>query len=184
MLAVLWAEVKGVATERLFLRVSSKQGPLRLSEIPEGGFCLSAFLVISNSRNPKEVLLGHLNPDAPWDHIGALDPARVEMHKNGWLLPACHLIVGESPRDAAKRILREQLELSEQNLEGPMIFSEVYGEHSHWDLEFVFLGKRERVKGTSAWRELRFVDTSKLKKEDFARLHEDILASVGKWKPA
>src|SRR5207245_1906124 len=47
------------------------------------------------------------------------------------------------------------------NLEGPMIFSEVYGEHSHWDLEFVFLGKRERVKGTSAWRELRFVDTSK-----------------------
>jgi len=28
------------------------------------------------------------------------------------------------------------------------------------------------------------VDTSKLRKEDFARLHEDILASVGKWKPA
>ena len=85
-------------TERLFLRVSSKPGLLKLSEIPEGGFCLSAFLVISNSRNPKEVLLGHLNPDAPWDHIGALDPPRVEMNKNGWLLPACHLIVGESPQ--------------------------------------------------------------------------------------
>jgi len=172
-----------MATERLFLRVSSKPGPLRLSEIPEGGFCLSAFLVISNSRNPKEVLLGHLNPDAPWDHIGALDPPRVEMNKNGWLLPACHLIVGESPQEAAKRILKEQLELSEQKLEEPMVFSEVYGEHSHWDLEFVFLGKRESVKKTPAWRELRFVDTSKLRKEDFARLHEDILTSAGKWKP-
>src|SRR5947199_7987044 len=97
---------------------------------PRGWFCLSAFLVISNSRNPKEVLLGHLNPDAPWDHIGALDPPRVEMNKNGWLLPACHLIVGESPQEAAKRILKEQLELKEQKLEEPMIFSEVYGEHS------------------------------------------------------
>ena len=170
-------------TERLFLRVSSKPGPLKLSEIPEGGFCLSAFLVISNSRNPKEVLLGRLNPDTPWDHIGALDPPRVELNKNGWLLPASHLIVGKSPQEAAKRILREQLELTEQKLEGPIIFSEVYGEHSHWDLEFVFHGKRESVKRTSAWRELKFVDTSKLRKEDFARLHEDILASVGKWKP-
>src|SRR5438128_11029156 len=112
-------------TERLFLRVSSKPGPLKLSEIPEGGFCLSAFLVISNSRNPKEVLLGHLNPDAPWDHIGALDPPRVEMNKNGWLLPACHLIVGESPQEPAKRILREQLGLSEQKLERQVIFSDV-----------------------------------------------------------
>jgi len=105
------------------------------------------------------------------------------MNKNGWLLPACHLIVGESPQEAAKRILKEQLGLSEQKLEEPMVFSEVYGEHSHWDLEFVFLGKRESVKKTPAWRELRFVDTSKLRKEDFARLHEDILASAGKWKP-
>src|SRR5438094_10407675 len=119
-----------MATQRLFLRVSSKQGPLRLSEIPEGGFCLSAFLVISNSRNPKEVLLGHLNPDAPWDHIGALDPPRVEMNKNGWLLAACHLIVGESPHEAAKRILGEQLEVGEQKLEGTMIFYVVYVEQS------------------------------------------------------
>src|SRR2546427_10403315 len=162
-----------MATERLFLRVSSKQGPLRLSEIPEGGFCLSAFLVISNSRNPKEVLLGRLNPEAPWDNIGALDPPRVELNKNGWLLPASHLIVGESPQEAAKRILREQLELSEQKLEEPMVFSEVYGEHSHWHLEFVFLGKRESVKSTPACRELRVGGSSHLRKEDVARLRED-----------
>src|SRR5438128_12381894 len=102
-----------MATERLFLRVSSKPGPLRLSEIAEGGFCLSAFLVISNSRNPKEVLLGHLNPDAPWDHIGALDPPRVEVNKNGWLLAACHGMVGEAAGDAAERDLRERLRRSD-----------------------------------------------------------------------
>jgi ADP-ribose pyrophosphatase YjhB (NUDIX family) len=173
-----------MATERLFLRVSRNPGQLRLSEIPDGGFCLSAFLVISDSRNPRKVLLGHLNPDAPWDHIGALDPPRVEMHKNGWMLPSSQLVVGESPQEAANRILTEQLDLNDQKLEGPHIFSEVYGEHSHWDLEFVFMGKRKDVKSTSAWRELEFVDTSKLKKEDFARLHQDILANVGKWKPA
>ncbi len=173
-----------MATQRQFLRVSSKAGPMRLSEIPEGGFCLSTFLVISNSRNPNEVLLGHLNPESPWDHIGALDPPRVKMNKNGWMLPACHLIVGESPQEAAQRILREQLDLRDQKLEGPMIFSEVYGEHSHWDLEFVFLGERGSIRPSSAWRELRFVDMTKLKKENFSRLHEDILANVGKWKPS
>jgi len=155
-----------------------------MSEIPEGGFCLSAFLVISNSRNPNEVLLGHINPSAAWEHIGALDPPRVELYKDKWVLPASHLILGESPRGAAQRILAEQLELPDQKLEGPLIFSEVYGERNHWDLEFVFNGKGGPVKQTSAWRELRFLDARKLMKEDFGRLHEDILANVGKWKPA
>jgi len=155
-----------------------------MSEIPEGGFCLSAFLVISNSRNPNEVLLGHINPGAPWEHIGALDPPRVELYKDKWILPASHLVLGESPQEAAQRVLAEQLELRDQKLEGPLIFSEVYGERSHWDLEFVFKGERGSVKQASAWRELKFVDAGKLRKEDFGRLHQDILANVGKWKPA
>ncbi|MGP8068715.1 MAG: hypothetical protein ACLP5V_02360 [Candidatus Bathyarchaeia archaeon] len=55
------------------------------------------------------------------------------------------LIFGESPQDAAVRILREQLGVEEQHLEAPQVFSEVYGALNHWDLEFVFLGERNDV---------------------------------------
>ena len=171
-----------MTTERQFLRVSPKAGPLRMSVIPQGGFCLSAFLVISNSANSNEVLLGRINPDAPWDHIGALDPPRVEANREGWMLPSSHMMFGESPDEAASRILREQLELGEQKLEGPLIFSEVYGPESHWDLDFIFLAEREVIGPARAWRDLEFVDIRKLKKEHMARSHEDILALVGKWK--
>ncbi len=43
---------------------------------------------------------------------------------------------------------------------------------SYWDLEFVFSGERAEVKQHSAWRELKFVDTSTLRKEGFSRSHE------------
>ncbi len=48
----------------------------RMKEVPDGGFCLSSFLILSPENNPKEVLMGHLNPSAPWDHIGALDEGK------------------------------------------------------------------------------------------------------------
>src|SRR3989442_4075768 len=54
----------------------------------------------------KRVLMGHMNPKAPWDHIGALDPSRVEAHSRGWMLPSSHLIFLESPDEAARRIAR------------------------------------------------------------------------------
>src|SRR5206468_4725043 len=61
-----------------------------------------------------------------WDHIGALDPSRVEAHSHGWMLPSSHLIFRESPDDAARRIAREQLELPDLALTGPTVVSEVY----------------------------------------------------------
>jgi ADP-ribose pyrophosphatase YjhB (NUDIX family) len=171
-----------MVTERKFLRISPKPGALRMSNIPSGGFCLSAFVIISKKQNPNEVLLGRINPDAPWDHIGALDPPRVEAFKSGWMLPSCHFLFGESPQECVKRILNEQLNLTDQTLDGPLVFSEVYGPESHWDLEFLFQGERDEVKATIAWKDLRFVDTTKLKKEEMSRFHEDILAHVGRWK--
>ncbi len=61
--------------------------------------------------------------------------------------------------------------------------SEVYGPKNHRDLEFVLLGDRRDVRPNDAWIELRFVDLAGVPKEQFSRSHEDILASVGKWKP-
>jgi len=169
-------------TDRRFAQIQRGIPPPRLGEIPEGGVCISAFVVISLRGDSKSVLMGRVNKRAPWDHIGALDAERVERHSKGWMLPSSHLIFGESPQDAVVRILKEQLGLDDQRFESPQVFSEVYGPQNHWDLEFVFLGERNDVPNHEAWDELRFIDLTKIRKEEIARFHEDILAHVGKWQ--
>jgi hypothetical protein len=114
-----------LATDRRFCRFNAgrsistgliAEGPVVISEIPAGGFCLSSFLVITEQEpqavSSSKVLMGHLDPNAPWDHIGALDKSRVEVHSKGWMLPSSHLIFGESPQTSATRIASEQLELA------------------------------------------------------------------------
>jgi len=125
--------------------------------------------------------MGRLNKEAPWDHIGALDRSRVERHGSGWMLPSSHLILGEGPKEAADRILKEQLGLTDQAVSGPLVFSEVYGSSNHWDMEFVFTGERDQTPSSNAWSELKFVDATDMRKEKIARSHEDILARMGKW---
>jgi ADP-ribose pyrophosphatase YjhB (NUDIX family) len=170
-----------MTTSRKFAHFKRDVAEPRIKEIPEGGFCISAFLIISKRGYPNKVLMGHLNKNAPWDHIGALDSERVKRHSRGWMLPSSGLIFGESPQEAATRILKEQLGLENENLEGPRIISEIYGDEEHWDLEFLFLGELENAPSHNAWLELKFVDLSKTRREEIARLHEDVLAHVDKW---
>lgn len=160
----------------------------RMKEIPEGGFCLSAFVVISDEKNPKGVLMGHLSTKARWDHIGALDASRVQAHSKGWMLPSSHLIVHESPQEAATRILREQLAIEDSkqvSLSDPKVVSEVYTPKrfpnlpSHWDIEFIFRGTLGKAPKSNAWTDLKFIDVGKTPLSDIARSHEDILESVG-----
>jgi ADP-ribose pyrophosphatase YjhB (NUDIX family) len=172
-----------MVTERRFSHFKRKVAPPRMKDVPEGGFCLSAFVIISKTQSPNHVLMGRINKNALWDHLGALDSERVERHGQGWMLPSSALILGELPQDAAQRILREQLGMSDQHLDGPLVCSEVYGAENHWDLEFLFLGERNDAPSHRAWRELKFVDLASTRKEEIARLHEDILTQVGKWKP-
>jgi ADP-ribose pyrophosphatase YjhB (NUDIX family) len=173
-----------MATERKFCRFGRADRPDVTREIPEGGFCLSAFLVISPTGQPDRVLMGHLEPTAPWDHIGGLDAQRAEANRHGWMLPSCHLLLGESPQAAAERVLKEQLGLQDLALTGPQVFSEVYGAKGHWDVHFVFLGERDQVAQHPAWSELAFVDVDETPRDQIARYHEDILALVGRWNPA
>jgi len=125
--------------------------------------------------------MGKLDPSGPWERIGGLDRERAERNSKGWMLPSSHILYGESPLDSARRISDEQLGLPDLRLHGPLVFSEVYGPKNHWDLEFVFSGERIEVKPHKAWRELKFFNPSKLRREDFSRSHEDILAHVGRW---
>jgi len=112
-----------MVTERRFAQFLRGIAPPRMGEIPEGGLCLSVFLVISRRRDPNYVLMGRLSSDAPWDHIGALDSERVERHRKGWMLPSSHLVLGEGPKEAAERVLKEQLGLTDQTVTGPLMFS-------------------------------------------------------------
>ena len=171
-----------MATDRTFAHFKRDVAAPRIKEIPEGGFCISAFVIISKKDDPNQILMGHLNKKAAWDHIGGLDAERIERHSNGWMLPSSGLIFGESPQEAAQRILKEQLGLQSQKLEGPLIVSEVYGDKKHWDIEFLFVGERGELPLHDAWTELKFVDLQKVRREEIARMHEDVLAHVGKWK--
>jgi len=159
-----------------------------MSEIPAGGMCLSAFVVLRNAAGG--VLLGKPNPSFPdWDNIGALNPQRIARISTRWMLPSSHLMLYESPHDAGRRILREQLDLEETPLK-MNVFNEVYdipnvGLKNHWDIEFVFTGEvaaatLKRI--PPQWTALEFVQPSALKAEDFARNHQDILSHLGIWK--
>jgi ADP-ribose pyrophosphatase YjhB (NUDIX family) len=158
-----------------------------MPEVPEGGLCLSAFLVITDTQNPNSVLMGHLNPAARWDHIGALDPSRVAAHSKRWMLPSSHLMLYESPQEAAKRILKEQIGIDDLQLQGPHVISETNTPKSspkptrHWDIEFIFKGRisKDQLPKTGAWSELTLVDLDFTKRSEIARSHEDILESAG-----
>jgi ADP-ribose pyrophosphatase YjhB (NUDIX family) len=178
-----------MTTDRRFCRFSksSTTESFGMPEVPKDGLCLSAFVLLSPKEAPTSVLMGHMNPGAPWDHLGALDPDRIEAHRHGWMLPSSHLMMLESPDDAARRILAEQLRLPAIPLRGPQVVSEVYtprrfaGLSSHWDLEFLFRGDLSDPEPPSseAWTELKFVDLPRTRRAEVARSHEDVLASAG-----
>jgi ADP-ribose pyrophosphatase YjhB (NUDIX family) len=169
-----------LTTDRRFAAFSKDALPPRMNRLPDGGLCISAFLVISKKSEPGEVLLGRLNKNAEWDHIGALDVKRRERFASGWMLPSSHLILFETPEGAARRILREQLGIRNQVLEGPLAFADTSGTSNHWDIGFVFTGERESVPTSAAWDELKFVDVAQLKRDEIVRSQLDVLAYAGK----
>jgi ADP-ribose pyrophosphatase YjhB (NUDIX family) len=169
-----------MATDRRFAAFSKDALPPRMSALPEGGMCISAFLVISKKGEPANVLMGRINKNSEWDHIGALDGKRVERFASGWMLPSSHLMLFETPEGAARRILREQLGIRNQALGGPLTFSDTPGTSNHWDLGFIFTGEREASPSNGAWDDLRFVEVAKLKRDEIVRSQLDVLTYAGR----
>jgi ADP-ribose pyrophosphatase YjhB (NUDIX family) len=172
----------GVATERKFAAFSKKSVPPRVKKVPDGGMCISAFVIVSKHSDPESVLMGKIDKSANWDHIGALDAKRVERLSAGWMLPSSHLMLYETPEGAARRILREQLNIRDMKLEGPLTFADTSGKENHWDIGFIYLGTREGPPKSLAWRELRFVRPSELMSDEVVRSQLDVLAYAGKGK--
>lgn len=159
--------------------------PFQMSSIPDGGMCLSAFVVVWKD-DIHNVLLGKVNKDYDWIKLGALNSDSTSRISSRWMLPSSHLILFENPRDAAKRVLKEQLGLDDLETQGPKVFSEVYDApkyeiKNHWDVEFVFTKHVDHLEEIRhpAWSDLKFVDVRKMQDNEFARNHQDILAQAG-----
>jgi ADP-ribose pyrophosphatase YjhB (NUDIX family) len=178
-----------MTTDRIFCRFSTspRTAAFSLTEIPADGICLSAFLVVESTERPGRVLLGRLNPEAPWDHLGALDAERIAHWKDRWMLPSSHLLYRESPTEAAERLRLEQTGLGPRSMTGPLVGSDVYApaRHpsagGHWDLEFIFrtTASERELRPHPAWSRLEFVDARSARPDEFARSHDDILRAVG-----
>lgn len=151
------------------------------------GFCISTFPILSEEGRPSSVLVGRLNPNAPWDHLEGLDPERIAAHRGGWLLPASHLVLRESREESAQRILKEMLGSPSATLEPARVISEIYTPrrfpeiHNHWDLPFLYRGTLpgRAPSVPSVWEEMRFVDVNLVRRSEFARSHEEVLEHVG-----
>jgi len=93
----------------------------------------------------------------------------------------------EAPEAAARRILDEQLGGCRPSLDDLRISSEVYAPRAfpqlthHWDLEFLFRGTiaESELPRSTAWTELRFVETSSTNASEFSRSHDEVLQKAG-----
>lgn len=115
-----------MATERIFCRFTRSDAPFSIHELPTEDVCLSAFLIFSPPGDPKQVLVGQMNPDAPWDHFAGLAREEVQLNEGRWVLPASHLLFGEGPNHAATRILHEQLGNLSATWDPPILDSQFY----------------------------------------------------------
>jgi len=174
--------------ERRFCRFATARRPEEgYSELPPDGLCLSSFVLLSPKGHPERVLVGKLDPTAPWRKIGALDARRVQQNATGWMLPSSQLMFFESPEAAAHRVVAEQLGLGPVPLGPPQVVSEAYRSPRHperamhWDLEFLFRGAvdLERAPRHAAWVELAFIEPARTPTSAFTRSHEEVLENAG-----
>ena len=164
-----------------FLWLAPFAPPKGWKDVPRGGMCLCAFLfVVSGGK----VLLGRYADHPAWEKLCGMDSGRVRANAQGWTIPASHLKFGEDPRDAARRIGEEVLEL-----DGGLAYSEPYvktffyepavapGE-KHFDVLFLFevsVGAGAGVHKPQWYDALEWLDIATVRDERFARQHRDVV---------
>jgi ADP-ribose pyrophosphatase YjhB (NUDIX family) len=157
--------------------------------VPEGGTCLSAFLVVSKGN---EILVGKMKNPQIWVNRFFVGEkfASVYASSGKYILPASHLSWFESPQEAALRVASEQIEHSPPSKEDIRlldVLSFVSGdpnksaEPPHWDFCFVYemkLQPGEEIKELDWFEDLKLIERGKLKVDDFTRGHGDILQQL------
>jgi len=158
------------------------------SHIPLGGFCVSAFLIVRNRRG--DVLLGRPREHRDWPEKGCLPIWRLRavQKEEGWILPASHFLMEESPEQAAKRIMKVWAGIASGRPRLVGVESEIMPSGAsvgsgktrrrvnHWAMCFVYeLRSARRPKPSSAWAELKFVPVRELRRIRIGRAHGDLL---------
>jgi ADP-ribose pyrophosphatase YjhB (NUDIX family) len=160
-----------------------------LIHVPAGGLCISAFVFVRNGRG--DVLFGRPKPHRDWPEKGGTALWRIrELARAGeWVLPATHLIIGEDPFRAAKRIARTWADLPNakprlvaiDSSQFPLGRSVGSGRRRrrvyHWVINFVYeVSTARRPRGAPGWSELKFVPTAQFRSLKIGRGHRDLLA--------
>jgi cation diffusion facilitator CzcD-associated flavoprotein CzcO len=155
------------------------------SNVPKGGTCLSSFLVL---RSDGKILVGKMTRPEIWIEKFLVGEMFAEKYAKSskWVLPASHLLYGEHPFDAARRVLSDQLavkdklELSLTQVQSHLSQDPKDPDVAHWDVCFVYDGEIHQTIARPAWyASLELVDPSAISKDDFTRGHGDVLEQLG-----
>ena len=156
--------------------------------VPEGGFCVSAFLIVRDRRGA--ILLGRPRLHEAWPDRGCVPFWRLRefIRERVWVLPASHFLMDEAPEAAAKRVARDWAGLPSSSPKLVTVTSELFptggtlragrSRHpvNHWALCFIFdvsTGARHRT--PPSWEELRFFSGEELRTLRIGRGHEDLI---------
>jgi ADP-ribose pyrophosphatase YjhB (NUDIX family) len=149
---------------------------------------VSAFLIVRNRR--ADVLLGQPKLHKDWPEKGCLPIWRVKdvQKEKGWILPASHFLMDESPAEAATRIMRDWagIRVGHPRLLGAeseiMPTGAVIGSArnrrrvNHWALCFIYGLTTNRLPNPPrGWAQLRFVPVRELATIHMGRNHGDLL---------
>jgi len=143
-------------------------GPSAKHDVPEGGFCISAFAIM---KKRGSVLVVKPRPHARWEEEWApnwriYDAAGLQAEYERWRLPSTFIRQGESPEDALARIMADQLGIREYRSGPPSLQnfyepSRRYPGKMHWDYCFVFyISTHEEVKESPWLAASRYVKPS------------------------
>ena len=152
--------------------------------VSKGGTCLSSFLVL---RGIGGILVGKPAKTEIWIERFLVGEMFVQEYSvsGKYLIPASHLKYGESPDEAARRVLTEQVGLGKGKLSFLEVQSHVSGDRdnpdeAHWDICFLYEGRvKGKIERPEWFSELKFVKPTDLKSDDFTRGHGDVLKEAG-----
>ena len=156
--------------------------------VPEGGVCLSAFLLVRDRSGG--LLLGRPKPHPAWAERGCLPDWRVDqlVQHADWVLPASHLLMGEAPDRAGTRIARDWAGLrgAKPHLVGIDSARMPTGRRArksdgglpifHWALGFGYeVDSNAPAPKGPWWAETRFFPLAELRRLPIGREHRDFL---------
>jgi len=158
--------------------------------VPPGGTCLSSFVLVTNGRR---VLVGKMASPEIWVERFLVGPSFVTKYVESgkYILPARHLHWYESPFDAARSIVRDQigLDVPDSKIFLADVQSFVSGDVSdekephHWDICFLYRvqvskSMAAKLRRPEWFSELAFKPLVSLEQEDFTRGHGDVLQTA------